>query len=169
MAALYKMFFCQGGLNWIYGECTVRNVLLSRWFDLVRHGCGTVSKEQSASRTPSITLPCTYSLEYFFTVSIHSLQCIHCLLHYMLQYSNDISDAFAGFFNTKVVGIVESTGVDPEVYNGRQRIFAEDWMFMTGERIMDCIKGLKIKNTEGYDRIPQRIIIDGGMILCEPL
>ena len=43
MAALYKMFYCQGGLNWIYGECTVKNVLLSRWFDLVRHGYGTFS------------------------------------------------------------------------------------------------------------------------------
>ena len=42
MAALYKMFSCQGILNWIYGECTVNNVLLSRWFDLVRHGYGTI-------------------------------------------------------------------------------------------------------------------------------
>ena len=42
-AALYKMFSCQGGLNWIYGECTVKNVLLSRWFDLVRHGYGTLT------------------------------------------------------------------------------------------------------------------------------
>ena len=43
MAALYNMFSCQGGLNWIYGECTVTNVLLSRWFDLVKHGYGTES------------------------------------------------------------------------------------------------------------------------------
>ena len=43
MAVLYKMFSCQGGLNWIYGECTVTNVLLSRWFDLVRHGYGTLT------------------------------------------------------------------------------------------------------------------------------
>ena len=78
--------------------------------------------------------------------------------------SNDLSDAFAGFFDTKVVGIVDSTRVDPGVYNGRQRIFADDWMFMTAERILDSIKDLKIKNTEGYDRIPQRVIIDGGMI-----
>ena len=43
MAVLYKMFSCQGGLNWIYGECTVKNVLLSRWFDLVIHGYGTLT------------------------------------------------------------------------------------------------------------------------------
>ena len=41
MAALYKMFSCQVGLNWIYGECTLKNVLLSMWFDLVRHEYGT--------------------------------------------------------------------------------------------------------------------------------
>ena len=49
-----------------------------------------------------------------------------------------------------------------------QKIFAEDWIFMTGERIMECIKSLKIKNTEGYAIIPQRIIIDVGGILCKP-
>ena len=43
MAALYKMFSCRGGLNWIYGECTVNNVLLSRWFDLVQHGYRTIT------------------------------------------------------------------------------------------------------------------------------
>ena len=85
------------------------------------------------------------------------------------SFSCDIAEVFAGFFDKKVVGIVESTMVDPGVYNGRQKIFAEDAMFMTGERILECIKGLKIKNTEGYDRIPQRIIIDGGMVLCRPL
>ena len=75
----------------------------------------------------------------------------------------------AGFFDKKVVGIVESTRVDPGVYNGRQKIIATDEMFMTGDKILESIKGLKLKNTEGYDRIPQRIIIDGGMVLCKPL
>ena len=35
--------------------------------------------------------------------------------------------------------------------------------------IIECINGLKIKNTEGYDRIPQRILIDGRDALIEPL
>ena len=48
IAALYKMFSCQGGLNWIYSECTVKKVLLSRWFDLVRHGYGTSGTKYSA-------------------------------------------------------------------------------------------------------------------------
>ena len=82
---------------------------------------------------------------------------------------DDSAEVFAGFFDKKVVGIVESTRVDPGVYNGRQKIIATDEMFMTGDKILESIKGLKLKNTEGYDRIPQRIIIDGGMVLCRPL
>ena len=37
MAALYKMLSCQGGLNWIYGECTVKNVICQGgliWLDM---------------------------------------------------------------------------------------------------------------------------------------
>ena len=40
---------------------------------------------------------------------------------------------------------------------------------MTGKRILECVKSLKIKNTEGLDRIPQRIIIDGLDSLIKPL
>ena len=35
--------------------------------------------------------------------------------------------------------------------------------------ILECIKQLKIKNCEGYDRIPQRFLIDGIEILIKPL
>ena len=42
-------------------------------------------------------------------------------------------------------------------------------MFMDSERIKECVKSLKIKNTEGYDRIPQRIIVDGLDSLDKPL
>ena len=40
---------------------------------------------------------------------------------------------------------------------------------MTGDKIIECVKSLKMKNTEGYDRIPQRIIIDGLESLSKPL
>ena len=46
---------------------------------------------------------------------------------------------------------------------------ADPVMFMTGIRISECIKDLKLKNTEGYDRIPQRILLDGLEVLIEPL
>ena len=71
---------------------------------------------------------------------------------------HDISDCFAEFFDFKVKGIVESVSINPGVHNGVRKIFANDWMFMSRVRIIECVKGLKMKNTEGYDRIPQRII-----------
>ena len=39
---------------------------------------------------------------------------------------NEISDCFAEFFDKKVRGIVESVKVDAGVYNGRQKILAND-------------------------------------------
>ena len=42
-------------------------------------------------------------------------------------------------------------------------------MLMTGIKISECISDLKLKNTEGFDRIPQRILIDGHGALIEPL
>ena len=47
--------------------------------------------------------------------------------------------------------IVVSTVVNRSVYNGKKRIEAEVGMFMTGPKIIECIKELKLKNTEGYD------------------
>ena len=34
---------------------------------------------------------------------------------------------------------------------------------------LKCLKDIKIKNCEGYDRIPQRILADGAKILVKPL
>ena len=34
-------------------------------------------------------------------------------------------------------------------------------MFMDANSIRECILSLKIKNSEGYDRIPQRVLVDG--------
>ena len=42
-------------------------------------------------------------------------------------------------------------------------------MFMTSIKIAECIDGLKLKNTEGFDRIPQRVLIHGRGCLMGPL
>ena len=42
-------------------------------------------------------------------------------------------------------------------------------MFMTRDNIRECVSEIKIKNTEGYDRIPQRILVDGVEQLLESL
>ena len=40
---------------------------------------------------------------------------------------------------------------------------------MTTENIMKAVKSIKMKNAEGNDRIPQRILIDGISVLMAPL
>ena len=42
-------------------------------------------------------------------------------------------------------------------------------MFMTSKDIRECIKSIKLKNTEGYDGIPQRVLVDGLKQLLAPL
>ena len=39
---------------------------------------------------------------------------------------------------------------------------------MTSPNIRKALLGLKLKNSEGYDRIPQRILLDGISKLMEP-
>ncbi len=39
---------------------------------------------------------------------------------------------------------------------------------MGKEAVFDCVASLKIKNSEGYDIIPQRIIKDGVQKLIKP-
>ena len=40
---------------------------------------------------------------------------------------------------------------------------------MTTRNIHDALKSIKIKNCEGYDRIPQRILVEGFEILLPPI
>ena len=75
--------------------------------------------------------------------------------------SHNVADSFAIFFEKKVAKIVGETVVNQNVYNGRRKLMADSSMFMTSLKITECVKDLKFKNTEGYDRIPQRILIDG--------
>ena len=42
-------------------------------------------------------------------------------------------------------------------------------MFMTSENIKDCIDKIQIRDMEGYERIPQRILVNGGEHFLKPL
>ena len=64
--------------------------------------------------------------------------------------------------------IVAETTIDNSVYNGVRKVTVEDKNFMTGFNIRNAILSLKLKNSEGYDRIPQRILLDGVSQLTEP-
>ena len=55
----------------------------------------------------------------------------------------------------------ENTRVDPGVYNGTRKIFEGNEMFMSSMEVERCIQSIKVKNSEGFVRIPQRILVDG--------
>ena len=82
--------------------------------------------------------------------------------------THERSGHFASFFEEKVRIITNSTIVDPTVYNGRRKMVAGDLMFMSTHDIRKCIESIKLKNTEGYDRIPQRVLVDGLEHLLPP-
>ena len=42
-------------------------------------------------------------------------------------------------------------------------------MFMDEELVKECIASIKTKNRDGFDRIPQRILVDGPSILKKPM
>jgi hypothetical protein len=73
----------------------------------------------------------------------------------------DQPDAFAEFFKQKVKVIIDNCKVDSNVYNGTKKLNADNENFMTPENVISAIKSLKVKNCEGFDRIPVRILIDG--------
>ena len=64
---------------------------------------------------------------------------------------------------------MESTQFDNEVYNGVRKIVANNKMFMYRIDIINSIKNVKLKNCEGYDRIPQRVLVDGCEHLLDPV
>ena len=81
---------------------------------------------------------------------------------------NKIADCFADFFDEKVKNLVKNVGVDKLVENGTQKLVSDEVGFMTRDRVYECLKQLKSKNCEGYDRIPQKILLDGLDALLTP-
>ena len=80
-----------------------------------------------------------------------------------------LPDLFANLFFQKVNDIVSNAVIDSTIYNGKKKINGNSTMFMNKEAIVECLKSIKIKNTEGFDRIPQRILVDGSENLIDPL
>ena len=85
----------------------------------------------------------------------------------MLKYI--LEGKFSGFFLKKVDSITNAVKADQSVFNGTRNIVADDLMFMNSNEVKKCIKDIQIKNCEGYDRIPQRILVDGCSFLLDPL
>jgi hypothetical protein len=64
---------------------------------------------------------------------------------------------------------MEKTSVDVSVYNGQKLFNSENKMYMSSNDVRECIPSLKSKNSEGFDCIPQSILVDGVNILQQPL
>ena len=54
------------------------------------------------------------------------------------------------------------------MYNGHNKLLVDDRFFMSSEDVEECMATLKPKNSEGYDRIPVRILYDARKILNLP-
>ena len=80
-----------------------------------------------------------------------------------------VPDCFAEFFCDKVKLLSDQAQVSGAVYIGRKKVNGNEKMFMSLDDIIECVKSIKIKNCEGYDRIPQRILVDGIGYLALPL
>ena len=83
--------------------------------------------------------------------------------------STDLSDTFANFFDKKVKDIVSTCEVDNEVYNGTRKVNCPSTNFVSTQNVSDILRSMKIKNCEGYDRIPQRILNEGSDSLLIPI
>ena len=92
----------------------------------------------------------------------------------MFKNNNEVNydslpDEFAEFFDSKVKNIVNSVTVNSEVYNGQKLVNSGDSMFMDTDAIISVVGTMKVKNSEGFDRIPQRVIREGINHLLKPL
>ena len=81
----------------------------------------------------------------------------------------EVPEVFSMFFKKKVSNIVQNATIDDNVFNGTGQINAENEFFMTELNIREVLSKLKIKNCEGIDRIPLRILNEGAEILIKPL
>ena len=81
----------------------------------------------------------------------------------------DLQDTIANHFKSKIDNIVNESTINANVYNGKKKLNVNNLDFMDESNIMEAVKSIKLKNAEGYDRIPQRFLIDGISILILPL
>ena len=81
----------------------------------------------------------------------------------------DLASRFATCFDDKIKKVLAQSKMDETVYNGSKKVDSACEFFMNEDQVFECLKSLKIKNCEGYDRIPQRILVDGAEILISPL
>ena len=65
--------------------------------------------------------------------------------------------------------LADACKVDENVFNGDRIINAQNEFFMTDLNILRILKSLKIKNCEGFDITPLRVLNEGAERLVQPL
>ena len=81
----------------------------------------------------------------------------------------DLPDSFATHFAQKTQAIVNNQVVNDNVFNGTKKVECPNIDFMQEVDVIKAIKSLNPKNSEGHDRIPVRIVVDGVKFLAKPL
>ncbi len=60
-------------------------------------------------------------------------------------FGKDVPEAFADFFQSKIVNLEENLTTLDDAYNGRKFINSEEINFMTEGKVAECLNELKIK------------------------
>jgi hypothetical protein len=56
--------------------------------------------------------------------------------------------------------VLNIININEDNFNGNKIVNSEDKMFMDKIALIEVMKSLKPKNSEGYDRIQQRVLLD---------
>ena len=102
--------------------------------------------------------------------NINNVQLPPTMFHNGIEINkSELSEQFANYFDKKIRNVKDQATIDDSVYNGTRKAWVENEFFMGESQVLECVKSLKNKNSEGYDRIPQRILVDGAEALALPL
>ena len=84
--------------------------------------------------------------------------------------TEDLEEAFAELFESKIKLLSDNARITDTVYNGQRKLPETDnFNFKSELNVRSAMESLKLKNAEGFDRIPQRILIDGAELLNKPM
>ncbi len=86
-----------------------------------------------------------------------------------LQNSSVVWSKYATFFYNKFKNIIKDIKIDSLLYNGVHRVTAQSDQFMDIESIKECILSLKVNISEGFDHIPQHVLVDVVNQLLKPI
>ena len=82
--------------------------------------------------------------------------------------TNNLSNAFAGFFSNKIEIIKTELNINHVVYNGKNKLIVDNRFFMSKDDVIKAMLDVKPKLSEGYDRLPPIMLHDACDILSTP-